>query len=359
MSKGSFQKYQHYLPATYVRMFKVLTDVPKSGKNTVYGFIKIEATKKQQKERVSLLNAKLICGQDFRHTVYVDGEMDNIIEDSFKSLEDLYPHFVRVMREYFFIKGWLNNLSGCNYFVRKHILASFSLLKISKKLDVLSAIYEVEIKEVRNISIFMSRFICYRNKKMDVFFNAQKKPKLKNLSSLIKELLSTNQGIIPQGSPFPRGEWKDFLSLFKDFGLFMIQSEKSKRKEFMDLITVFHRFLVQPFKSYSDDSDCKVYLYAAPKNKPIVSGDFPFYFFNDSRLLTDGCVFTVSPSFALIFSKERVKVNNLSNFSDFISKKNVFSSEKYVYSGDKERLNLFTKHLEPVLNDSYGKRYKK
>lgn len=51
MSKGSFQNYQHYLPATYIRRFKITSEDPKAGKDTVYGFVKTDATKKTNQRK--------------------------------------------------------------------------------------------------------------------------------------------------------------------------------------------------------------------------------------------------------------------------------------------------------------------
>lgn len=55
MSKGTFQNYQHYLPATYIRHFKITSEDPKTGKDTVYGFVKTDATKKQIKKGLLFL----------------------------------------------------------------------------------------------------------------------------------------------------------------------------------------------------------------------------------------------------------------------------------------------------------------
>ncbi|ROW36603.1 hypothetical protein C3454_05345, partial [Citrobacter europaeus] len=67
MGKGSFQIYQHYLPATYLRSF---TSKDAGGKETVWGFIKKEASKDQVLKRYIPLNIKKICGADFRHTIW-------------------------------------------------------------------------------------------------------------------------------------------------------------------------------------------------------------------------------------------------------------------------------------------------
>lgn len=61
MSKGTFQNYQHYLPATYIRRFKITSEDPKAGKDTVYGFVKQMLPKyKLKKELLFLMSQRSV-----------------------------------------------------------------------------------------------------------------------------------------------------------------------------------------------------------------------------------------------------------------------------------------------------------
>ncbi|MFB6328534.1 DUF4238 domain-containing protein [Pantoea deleyi] len=355
MSNGSFQKYQHYLPATYIRRFRISQE-ENSGKNTVYGFVKINASSKQIKERISPLNATKICGQDLRHTIIVDGERDNIIEDAFKILEDIYPEFLHLLGSFFNIKGEFKTIFGRHYCVKKMHKFSAKDFKSVKNLTIVSAIYEVDSLDLKNISIFMARFMCYRNKKMDEYFSSSDKLKLKKINESIKEAFKTNKNLLTDGAVFSRSDWRTLLSIFKDGGFMITNSEKGQRNEILKAIKAFHRFMVLPFHSYLDESDCKAYLYAAPRNKPIVSGDFPFFFYKGGNSLIDGCIFTVSPAMALIFSSEELKTENHLNLSDLLSHENAQRAERYVFSNNKERLSLFTKGISQSIKESYGRK---
>jgi len=357
MSKGTFQNYQHYLPATYIRRFKITSEDPKAGKDTVYGFVKTDATKKQIKERITFLNVTKICGQEQRHTLNIDGVRDNFIEDSFKILEDCYPGFVDAMWQFYKAKEHFKNVSGSHYFVRRHcLLGDLSLEKLTRSI-VCSGLHEIDFNDLKNMAIFMARFLCYRNKGMDDFFDKSSMPKLKNINTIIKEVLNTNKDLIPYGaSIIPRSEWKSLLSILKEGGGSLVNADGGQRREMFNILRKMHRFLALPFSSIADESGCRAYLYSAPKGFAIVSSDFPFIFFKNDFSFGNGCVFTISPGLALIFKSTKITLSKPEKLSNLISRRNATQASQYVFSVEKERLDIFTKDITPILTQSYGKR---
>ncbi|HGY5077318.1 TPA: hypothetical protein ACNV27_002514 [Citrobacter gillenii] len=357
MSKGTFQNYQHYLPATYIRHFKITSEDPKTGKDTVYGFVKTDATKKQIKERITFLNATKICGQERRHTLYIDGDRDNFIEDSFKILEDCYPSFVDAMWQFYKLKEHFKNASGSHYFVRRHWLLGKLSEKNFARSIVCSGLHEIDFNDLKNMAIFMARFLCYRNKGMDDFFDKGSMPKLKNINTTIKKVLNTNKDLIPSGaSIIPRSEWRSLLSILKEGGTYLVNADSGQRREMFYLLRKMHRFMALPFSSITNESSCRVYLYSAPKGYAIVSSDFPFIFLKNDFSFDNGCIFTISPGLALIFKGAKVALSKPEKVSNLISRQNVIQARQYVFSAEKERLDIFTKDITPILTQSYGKR---
>lgn len=357
MSKGTFQNYQHYLPATYIRRFKITSEDPKTGKDTVYGFVKIDATKKQIKERITFLNVTRICGQERRHTLYIDGVKDNFIEDGFKILEDCYPGFVDAMWQFYKMKECFKNASGSHYFVRRHCLPGNLSRKKFVRSIVCSGLHEIDFNDLKNMAIFMARFLCYRNKNMDIFFDKDSMPKLKNINAIIKGVLNSNKELIPSGANIiPRSEWRSLLSILKEGGAHLVNAGGGKRREIFNLLRKMHRFMALPFSSITSENSCRVYLYSAPKGYAIVSGDFPFIFLKNDFSFDNGCVFTISPGLALIFNGAKIVLSKPEKVSNFISRQNVIRASQYVFSTEKERLDIFTKDITPILTQSYGKR---
>ncbi|MCA6962294.1 DUF4238 domain-containing protein [Pectobacterium odoriferum] len=351
MSKGSFQNYQHYLPATYIRSFRPKDSL---GKNAIYGFVKVDA-KKDQIKKVITLNATKICGQHRRHTVYIDGKPDNIIEDSFKSLEDAYPDFLMASRTYYTLKEHFRLLSGKHLFIKK--MKNFKYMKVVKvsRLNSYSYIHEVESSDMKNLVLFMSRFLCYRLEGMDDYFSSKPMPKLKKIGNLVKDIIKTNQQYIPSGVFSLKNEWRTILNIIKDGGSFLVSASEAQKREFFNTIKKMNRYIAMPFLSLNDDGGVRIYLFSPSFKKPIVSGDFPFIFFNNNKTFSDGCVFTLSPSLALIFTKNKITIDNKSreSLSDIISERNVINSKKYIFSNDEERLKFFTKNIEQTFSKSY------
>lgn len=360
MSKGSIQKYQHYLPATYIRRFKPFVKDAQAGENTVYGFVKIEATSKQIKERISYLNLKKICGQEWRHTIYIDGERDNLIEDCFKILEDTYPEFIGCISDFYRMKDCFRAAKGNHYFVRCYSLGGDFKRNKFKRSAILSRAHEIDLDDLKNVAIFMARFLCYRNEILDEHFKSRVEPRLRDVTKLIKGVLNTNKPLFPAGAKvLPRGGWRMILSMFGKGGGYFSESEKPQRKEALNMLSKMYRYVILPFSSIADEVGCRVYIYAAPEGRGIVSGDFPFIFSNKSLSFRDGCVFTISPGMALVISSNDFPMNVDGKFADAISEWNVRRAKKYVFSSDKERLEIFTKDVKQVLNQSYGRKSKK
>ncbi|EGM8835886.1 DUF4238 domain-containing protein (plasmid) [Escherichia albertii] len=354
MSKGSFQIYQHYLPVTYIRQFKITSKDPHIGKDTVYGFVKIDASKKQIKERIVPLNATKICGQKYRHTIYIDDTKNNFIEDLFKTLEDLYPSFVVGMHLFYdrkeYIKGVLchKNASRNNYFTHKYYPPGNLSNKRFTHLKVYSGLHEIDCNDLKNIAIFMTRFLCYRNKGMDDFFDKNFTPKLRNINIIIRKVLNTNKEFISSGAnTIQHQEWKSLLSILKDGGRHLVNTNRKQQREIFSLFRKMHRFIALPFSSINNESGFRAYLFSAPKSSPIISCDFPFIFLKNNFSIIDGCIFTISPYLALIFSCTKLTINTPKHISDLISKKNVTQAKRYIFSTEKERLNLFTKDITP------------
>nr|MCW9342277.1 hypothetical protein [Klebsiella michiganensis] len=104
-----------------------------------------------------------------------------------------------------------------------------------------------------------------------------------------------------------------------------------------------------PFSSIADESGCRAYLYSAPKG-------FPFIFFKNDFSFSNGCVFTISPGLALIIKSTKITLSKPEKLSNLISRRNVTQASQYVFSVEKERLDIFTKDITPILTQSYGKR---
>lgn len=360
MSKGSFQKYQHYLPATYIRRFKITDEDPKAGKDTVYGFVKTDAKPKETKKRIDYFNAKKICGQDWRHTLYIGKERDNLIEDLFKMLEDTYPEFVKCMSKFYRLKEYFRRVSGQGYFIKKYNWHGVLTKRKLKRLDAYSSFHEIDLEDLKNMAFFMARFLCYRNENMDAYFQSEQMPGLKNVSFLIKKILRVNRYLMPSGTcVISSYEWKAMLSLLNHAGLFLVDSDMEQRRDIVRAFKRIHRYMAMPFYSAADESGCKVYLYCAPKGREIVSCDFPFVFLNGDFLFGNGCYFTISPAMALVFTRERFVEQKPADFSDSISALNVSQAKKYIFSSSKERLAFFTKDIKQTLTQSYEFKSKK
>lgn len=352
MSKGSFQLYQHYLPASYIRGFKSSAF---DGKNTVSGFVKEDASRDQIRKRIIPLNATKICGEPLRHTVLIDGKKDNIIEDCFQGLEMLYPDFVKMMGEYYTIKEYFRIVSGQHYGIRK--------LKIFKEiLDTkvivfkpLTGFHEVEDESLRNISFFMSRFLCYRLASMDAYYNSQPNIKLKRSAEIIKSMFQRNSSYFSDfGAVITKNDWKSILLLLRDGGEFLIKAEGKQVKEIHSIFKKIYRFIVIPFLPTCEEKDIKISLYAAPKNRPIISCDSPFVITKNNPCFSNGCIFTISPYYALIFSKNPATNSQPALFSDLISIANIQNAKKYVFSKESVRLDKFTKNITPRPKASYA-----
>lgn len=355
MSNGSFQSYQHYLPATYIRQFK---SSEFEGKNTVSGFVKIEASRDQARKRIVPLNATNICGKPLRHTITIDGQKDNMIEDCFQGLENIYPDFVKIISKFYHLKSQFYSLRDSHYFIKSKALFNTIKKKEHKEIKLFLRLYEIEDYDLRHLVFFMSRFLCYRLESMDSFYDSLPKPKLKESSKIIKKLLRANtQHFINMGSIVSTDDWRTILMLFKDSSKFLSESSSDKKKEIVKIYNKIHRYLALPFLSIGNESNIKIYIHKASNKESIISCDNPFLFLNDDKIFSNGCIFTISPRFALIFSNEAIKINykdktpesndSLLNITDIISIGNIANAKQYIFSNENKRLDELTKHITP------------
>ncbi|EOX6875924.1 DUF4238 domain-containing protein [Enterobacter roggenkampii] len=351
MGKGSFQIYQHYLPATYIRSF---TTIEAGGKETVWGFVKKEASKDQVFKRYVPLNIKKICGADFRHTIWLQGERDNIIEDLFGMLEKTYPDIKSILNYYSLKKDLYNKICPKGYFLFKPTPPNNIIKTNNKPYKLLSGFYEIDDAEIKNLTIFLSQFLCRRLKKIDNEISHIPSPKMKDISNIIKKTIYSNNGLLPEHyNIINKNDWKELLKTINDGSKYLPLSERKTMRDFRNTFSKFYRYLVYPFTSHESlYKNVNVFVFRPPINHSLISCDFPFFQLQKKSNeidFTEDCIFTLSPHMALLFtSKKRPNVKNVKGFSDLICESNVNNAEKYIFSNELERLQMFTKHLTPV-----------
>ncbi|WP_068871209.1 DUF4238 domain-containing protein [Edwardsiella tarda] len=359
MSNGSFQSYQHYLPATYIRQFK---SNESTGKNNILGFVKIEASKDQAQKRIVPLNATKICGSRLRHTIIINGEKDNFIENCFSEIEKLYPSFIKIITQYYKTKAEFYSCKGLHYFIKAN--HPFRIKKQNHGIiKSLIRIYEIDCRDIVNISFLVSRFLCYRLENMDSFYESHQKPKLKECAKSIKEIFKENKQYYPHHENIiSKEDWRSFLLLLRDSSNSLHESSLEKKKELISAYNKIHRYLVSPFLSIGDESNIKVYIHRALNDESIVSCDNPFIFFKNDNIFSNGCVFTISPQFALIFSSTPINIKYVNkteepdiptkNISDMISTLNIENAKKYIFSNERKKLEELTRHIIPQCKQS-------
>ena len=168
------------------------------------------------------------------------------------------------------------------------------------------------------------------------------------INIIIRKVLNTNKEFISSGAnTIQHQEWKSLLSILKDGGRHLVNTNKKQQREIFSLFRKMHRFIALPFSSINNESGFRAYLFSVPKSSPIISCDFPFIFLKNNFSIIDGCIFTISPYLALIFSRTKLTINTPQHISDLISKQNATQAKRYIFSTEKERLNLFTKDITP------------
>ncbi|EML7356055.1 DUF4238 domain-containing protein [Enterobacter hormaechei] len=351
MGKGSFQIYQHYLPATYLRSF---TSKDAGGKETVWGFVKKEASKAQVLKRYVPLNIKKICGADFRHTIWLQGERDNVIEDLFGMLEKIYPSIKSILNYYSLKKDLYMKLCPRGYFLFNFTPPNVFFKTNIKPYKLLSGFSEIDDCEIKNLTMFLSQFLCRRLKKIDNEISQILTSKIKDLPNIIKKTIKSNNELIPEHYEIiNKNDWKELLRTINDGSKYLPLSERKAMREIRNTFSKFNRYLLYPFLSPEYlYKKVNVFIFRPPINHSLISCDFPFYQLKNKTGeidFTADCIFTLSPYMAILFtSKKRPHIKNPKNFSDLICKNNVENAEKYIFSNELERLNLFTKHLTPI-----------
>lgn len=350
MGNGSFQKYQHYLPATYIRSFSP----PEIGGNdTVLGFVKKDASKEQIIKRCIPLNVKKICGDDFRHTIYFEGQRDNIIEDLFGILERIYPDIKSILDYYSYKKDIYQKLFPKGYCILQFTPIK-KIIKAEKHYRLLSGFCEIDSGEIKNLTIFLSQFIYRRLKKLDSEISQTPLPKMKELPNLIKITVNSNKDLLPEHYEIiKKNDWRDLLKVINDASNHLPLSDKKVMRDLKNIYYKFYRYLSFPFLS-SDQiyKGVNIFVFRPPVEHLLISSDSPFFQLQKKSSeidFTEDCIFTLTPHMALLFTtKKRPHVKSTQRFSDRICKENVSNAEKYIFSNNLKRLNFFTQHLTPT-----------
>lgn len=359
MGKGSFQRYQHYLPATYLRSF---TSKEAGGRDTVWGFVKKEASKDQVIRRYVPLNVKKICGDDFRHTIWLQGERDNIIEDLFGMLEKIYPSIKSILDCYSREKDLYQKLCPKGYFLFNSIPFKEIFKTKLKPYRLLSGFSEIDNGEIKNLALFLSQFLCRRLKKIDNQISNIFPSKMKELPNIIRKTIKSNNDLFSKHhNVINKNDWKELLRIIKDGSEYLPLSERKTMRDLKNIFYKFQRYLAYPFLSSEFlYKKVNIFIFRPPMYHSLISSDFPFFQLQKKSGeidFTEDCIFTLSPHMALIFtSKKRPHVKSVQKFSERICKGNVENAEKYIFSNELERLKKFTIHLTPVAKNNSNRK---
>lgn len=184
---------------------------------------------------------------------------------------------------------------------------------------------------------------------------------MKDLPNKIKKAIKSNNDLIPEHYEIiNKNDWKELLRTINDGSKYLPLSEKKAMREIRNTFSKFHRYLLYPFLApESLYKKVNVFIFRPPINHSLISCDFPFFQLKNITGeidFTEDCIFTLSPHMALLFTlKKRPHVKKTKDFSDLICKNNVENAEKYIFSNEFERLNNFTKHLNPVAKEKSKK----
>lgn len=358
MAKGSFQVYQHYLPAVYLKFFK--TGDKKEGKST-YVFNKKGSNKKQEGQGFEALNVHKICGENYRHTVRLFDEKDNGIENLFGFIEKAHPDFIGAVSDFYNCK----HRFMCH--PRKHfaVLSNYDFSSLSikglKVAPILSDVVKVDSSLLKSCIIFISQIMCYRLKSFDGAVT--EKPKMKEVALKVSSIFSASSEILgPEINIIKKNEWSELLQAIQGIGEYLPYTNRKTLRMFNEMYKKFYRYLVLPFTSLGvTPGEMDVYIFKAPIKNPIVSGDMPFNFNSPRKDFSGVCIFTLTPGIAIIFSSKSggsLVIDNPNNFADAISRDNVKNAEEYVFSMETTRLVKFTKHIKPPIKSFVTKKTK-
>lgn len=339
-------KNQHYLPESYIKFFRC--EDADSG-TSPYVFNKLIATSKQRKKGFIISKAKNFCYEKERHTFYLDGERELLIEECFNVIENTHADFIFLIRDYYeFIRKFecesIRNKGYCALSNRKE---HFNILNIKNiyfdRKKIQAGIVEVNNHTISSIVTLYLKILIFRNKKFDMELKEKVDFKLKAIVSAIKGVESECFNLFGTNVITDK-EKNDLLEMTMLFSKENSNLTLDKLREIREMYRKIHRYIISPIV-HDDFSfrESKLYIFITSEKYPIVGGDAPFI------MKKNHVIVTLTPSVAVIFSKNKLSIKNITikNLSDYICRSNVSNANEFVFSKNKNRLIEYTKNINP------------
>lgn len=337
-------KYQHYLPAVYIKYFKRL-DV--KGK-ACYVFDKVYPSPEQNRNGYRPRNPHEICGETHRHTIRIMEDDKYMIEEYFKIFEDEHDKFVENITEiYSKYERYYNGLRGSSIFNKSNLKLGFNhVFKCTPTHR--NVAYRINNKVFNQYVKLICKVYLYRLKKIDSSEDLKGKKKLSALadsclsagftfaknfeSAMLGEIISDdNLNIID------KDEINELMIAVKSMGIISLRKDL---KDVRDAFEKIYRYIIYPLSNMRMKNK-KIYILKTVDY--VVSGDMPFcnisIQFGENKVVNSD-VFTLTPNYMIIFIDENqgAYFNFKTNVSKAISIKNYKNAERYVFSNNLESL---------------------
>ncbi|HEM7567104.1 TPA: hypothetical protein U2J78_004964 [Serratia marcescens] len=345
-------KYQHYLPAVYLKYF---TRLDVKG-DACYVFDKLYPNSEQKRNGFRPLNRHYICGENYRHTIRLMKDEKNMIENYFKIFEDEHDHFVsRITKIYDNYKRYIDWLRDNVLLKRSNLKREFN--RIVKCFPIhYNMAYRVDSKEVNQYIKLMCKVYLYRLKKMDASYNLKERRKLSILADALFSVgytFSQNfeptilKGIIDNNN----SNINDIVNINDNFNIIdpdeinelrialnsmSVMGLRKNLKSIREAFEKIHRYIIYPLANMSLKNKT---IYILKTSDYIVSGDMPFCNLKinsgDAKIVNSD-VFTLTPNYMIVFLDENqgAYFNFRTDISKYISIKNYKNAERYVFSNN-------------------------
>lgn len=337
---------QHYLPESYIKHFR---NEDSKGGSSPYVFNKLVAKSKQRKNGFLILKAKKICYEVERHTFYIKGERELLIEEGFNLIENVHDDFVSSIWLYY---KYMNKYrceykKNKGYCILRNNRVGLNILRIKEVIyngnKISAGIAEVNNEYFCNVISIYLKILIYRNKRFDKILSEKVDFKFNAISDAINSFEKkcfdfSGVNIITDKE---KDELIEMVSFFSKAKFNLTVDELNEVREMYYKI---HRYVISPIvhSSFSFKKS-SLYIFCTSKNYPIVGSDAPFIM-SDNYIIV-----TLTPNMAVLFSKNKLSDANLSidKLSNFICVGNVENANEFIFSNNKERLIKYTKALNP------------